>query len=83
MVENILKGCPYLLYLNLSGTCITNKTLKELFRYVLKTVMLLVFWRHCFPPDSSVLSLISRCVTAGLFFIFLMRGGSLSVGLLI
>lgn len=32
MVENILKGCPYLLYLNLSSTCITNKTLKELFR---------------------------------------------------
>lgn len=67
MVENILKGCPYLLYLNLSGTCITNKTLKELFRYVFRRSY------FCFSgvtvfPHSSFLSLISRCVTAGLFF---------------
>ncbi|XP_056907647.1 dynein regulatory complex subunit 6 isoform X1 [Takifugu flavidus] len=32
MVQKILKGCSFLLYLNLSKTHVTDKTLKELFR---------------------------------------------------
>lgn len=32
MVQKILKGCSFLLYLNLSKTHITDKTLKDLFR---------------------------------------------------
>lgn len=36
MVQKILKGCSFLLYLNLSKTRVTDKTLKELFRSVVK-----------------------------------------------
>ncbi|XP_013124115.2 dynein regulatory complex subunit 6 isoform X1 [Oreochromis niloticus] len=32
MVQRILEGCPYLLYLNLSCTLLTNKTLQQLSR---------------------------------------------------
>lgn len=32
MVQRIVEGCPCLLYLNLSCTLITNKTLRELSR---------------------------------------------------
>ncbi|XP_037307791.2 F-box and leucine-rich repeat protein 13 [Pungitius pungitius] len=32
MVQSIVEGCPGLLYLNLSGTLITNRTLRELSR---------------------------------------------------
>lgn len=53
MVGSILRGCPYLLYLNLSSTCITNNTLKELFRWVLKhSPSELLFWHPPVQPRN-------------------------------
>ncbi|XP_053742793.1 dynein regulatory complex subunit 6 [Synchiropus splendidus] len=40
MIRKIIKGCPWLLYLNISGTSVTNKTIQELSRTCLNLLYL-------------------------------------------
>ncbi|KAM9352391.1 F-box and leucine-rich repeat protein 13 [Symphorus nematophorus] len=52
MVQRIVEGCPCLLYLNLSCTLITNKTLRELSRNCLNLQYLSLAYCHRFTDKG-------------------------------